>query len=318
MVPTAQSGAKSEKKKFAISLKSKKLGKSSRKSFDGSGKEGGGDGKESDDQEEPAVLALPAKVVREHEADMEKWSARGREICDEASDRAGVDGPKKGDVPAPHGNDAGKSSHLAASTSKPLPDPNKVAKTPDGKPICLLCRRKFPSLEKLRQHERVSALHKQNLAKKKAAEAAEKKNAVPAPPSADYRDRAKERRALFGPDAAPASAGGGEANEEPPAALGPSLDKARAVHGTEAVAPQESLGESNIGNKMLQKLGWKTGGALGRKMDSSVSADGSNGAAGGGVQAKDTLRADWERIESMAGAHGRNGQRGEGLRSAHQ
>lgn len=301
--PTAGSGGgKSDRKKFAISLKTKKkLGGSSKKS---TGKEGDGPGSANrEDAQAPA--ALPAKVAKQHEADMDKWSVRGREM---RQDDAGAGGGNTNKGSSPEVANAG-----AEKLSSPSADPDKVEKARDGKPICGLCRRKFASLEKLRQHERVSALHKQNLAKKKAAEEAKKKEAganpngmtAPGPPPADYRDRAKERRALFGPDAAH----GPKADEEP-AVMGPSLDRARTVESTEVVAPQENLGESNIGNKMLQKLGWKKGGALGRKQDSSVSADGSETGSAG--MAKDTLRADWERIESIAGGNSRLAQGGVG------
>uniref|UniRef100_A0A7R9W9B1 G-patch domain-containing protein n=1 Tax=Pseudictyota dubia TaxID=2749911 RepID=A0A7R9W9B1_9STRA len=258
---------------------------------------------------------------------MEKWSVRGQEMRggdDASAAAAGTDGPNQGSgASAARGNESSSSQGGVVADT-----PSKVTKTPDGKPICLLCRRKFASLEKLRQHERVSALHKQNLAKKKAAaeeEAKKKKEgsngtstaAVTAPPSpaVDYRDRAKERRALFGPDAA-----AGAKPDEEPVVLGPDLDRARAVASAEVVAPHESLGESNIGNKMLQKLGWKRGGALGREQQQQDLADGGVGV--GSVNAKDTLKSDWERIESLAGGNSHNrGQAGVGggdPRSLHQ
>jgi hypothetical protein len=51
----------------------------------------------------------------------------------------------------------------AASTAQ---DPGEVQKTPQGEPLCLLCLRKFTSVEKLRLHETGSVLHKLNAAKK--------------------------------------------------------------------------------------------------------------------------------------------------------
>jgi hypothetical protein len=52
------------------------------------------------------------------------------------------------------------------------------------------------------------------------------------------------------------------------------------------VDPQETLGESNVGNKMLQKLGWKSGTNLGRNA--------------GGESTGEALKKDWERIEQLA------------------
>jgi len=64
---------------------------------------------------------------------------------------------------------------------------DEVKRTADGKPICVLCKRKFASLEKLREHEKISSLHQENLAK------AEKASSI-----TEYRDRARERRQIFG------------------------------------------------------------------------------------------------------------------------
>lgn len=125
-----------------------------------------------------------------------------------------------------------------------------VATTSKGEPVCTLCRRKFKSMEQLRYHERASQLHKDNLAKEEAS---------------SYVDRAAQRRTLHGDDVA--------------ALPSATLDKPAALP-TEAVKPQDTLNESNIGHKMLQKLGWK-------KEDRDTRHS--------------TLVKDWEKIESLAG-----------------
>ena len=127
-------------------------------------------------------------------------------------------------------------------------------KTKGGQPICPWCRRKFLDLPHLQRHEERSAVHKINVAKWN-----ERKDR-------DYRDRAWERRLLHGP-------------ETPVLAV---VEQSAAV-ATDVVLPQDTLGEGNIGNKMLQKLGWKSGKSLGR--------------TGGGPN---QLEKDWDRIESLA------------------
>ena len=56
----------------------------------------------------------------------------------------------------------------------------------------------------------------------------------------------------------------------------------------EIVRPEDNLGESNIGNQMLQKLGWKSGSSLGR------------GGEGEQARTQSTLVKDWEKIETLA------------------
>ena len=58
-----------------------------------------------------------------------------------------------------------KRSALGGTTST-VQDYGEVRKTSHGEPLCLLCLRKFTSVEKLRLHEMGSVLHKENAAKK--------------------------------------------------------------------------------------------------------------------------------------------------------
>ena len=125
----------------------------------------------------------------------------------------------------------------------------------------------------MRQHEKHSALHKQNLEKKRKLE---EKNA-------EYRDRASERRTMYEVDTAvPVST-----IDQSVVDMGPSLDKARTVTKTETVAPKDTLGEHNIGNQMLLKMGWKpkSNGPSSEHMEDKLAK----------------LKQDWERIESLSG-----------------
>nr|XP_039262930.1 RNA-binding protein 5-like [Styela clava] len=122
---------------------------------------------------------------------------------------------------------------------KQMTDWNKMA--------CLLCRRAFLSKEGLEKHQKQSDLHRQNVeafrSKNKSASSQGQMLEQP-----KYRDRAAERRSKYG-------------------IADPPLKKAR--YHKAAPVPYEQptkdgIGDSNIGNKMLQKMGWKSGSGLGK------------------------------------------------------
>ena len=221
---------------------------------------------------EPKVAPqIGTKHQKEQVANIEKWSERQAEIQAELSTDSSA-------------QDVGASA-VASKNSE------KILKTAKGEPICTICKRKFPTVEKLRLHEKLSELHKQNLAKQTAAAGLKRKP----PPVIEYQDRAKKRRELHGPDAA--------------IGLPTAASLTLPPNDTEPQKPGDSLGTNNIGNQMLQKLGWKEGASLGRKSnEESDSASGENG----GEQSKkedstiENLRQDWDRIESMAAKQNRH------------
>lgn len=252
-----------EKKTIAIKLKSKVLpGKKSAKKV----------AKVAKEAKKLKIAPLSVQPFKEQDAIMAKWSEREKEklISTQAE-------------------------------KKSAKEPKTIAKTTSGQPICLLCRRKFANLEKLQQHEKLSALHKENLAKKKAADektAADEAKLKQLEPSSSeaYRDRASERRTMHGPESVlPALP-----------VVSRDVAAASAPEKADVVRPEDSLGASNIGNKMLQKLGWKSGATLGRQ------ADGPHGA--GNEQLQSTIVKDWEKIESLA-ASGHSQTRTYGPRS---
>ncbi|GAX23522.1 RNA-binding protein 5/10 [Fistulifera solaris] len=186
------------------------------------------------------VAVTQPRVHKQHELDIDKWS--DRQVEKRIEDR-------------------------------------QFQRTAKGEPMCPLCRRKFPSVEKLLQHEKVSQLHKDNLAK--AAQAKKEK------PS-QYVDRAEQRRSMYGPDV--------------PALPKRELSTELAAISNETAPVVDSLDkESNIGNQLLRKMGWKEGGAVGGR------PEGSSAAAG--------LVKDWERIEQLAeqGGKDRSGRNGGGV-----
>ena len=125
---------------------------------------------------------------------------------------------------------------------------------------CLLCQRAFKSREQLQKHINMSELHQTNL-KNWRAQYSEggggDGGTTPVGGGGQYRDRAKERRTKFGDDDKPIK------NRFKEKYLS-ALESSSAAGGSDLKsAPKVS--DSNIGNKMLQKMGWKDGQGLGKK-----------------------------------------------------
>lgn len=117
-----------------------------------------------------------------------------------------------------------------------LTDWNKLA--------CLLCKRQFQTKEILIKHQQMSDLHKQNLenlVKMKAAAGGNDSGQF------QYRDRAKERRDKYGIPPPP------EPRHKRPDLPVPYEQPTKS-----------GIGGDNIGNKLLQKMGWKAGKGLGK------------------------------------------------------
>ena len=148
----------------------------------------------------------------------------------------------------------------------------KVGKTKSGLPICMVCKRKFKDFAQCKKHFQFSELHKFNIGKRVKAQ------------DKFYQDRALTRRIMYEDQ----SQGMGPIlnSEDMQNVMAPSLDQAR-VAETEKIKPEDTLGTSNVGNKLLQKIGWK-GGSLGKK----TMCDGKDEAS--------RLRQDWDRIEKAA------------------
>ncbi|XP_074527497.1 RNA-binding protein 5 isoform X2 [Halichoeres trimaculatus] len=143
-------------------------------------------------------------------------------------------------------------------------DPEEGGAEPDGaegiqskltdwtKMACLLCRRQFPNKEGLLRHQQLSDLHKKNLEvlRRSKMSEAELEELERKETELKYRDRAAERREKYG-------------IPEPPAPK-----KKKFSQPTPAVnyeqPTKDGLNSDNIGNKMLQAMGWKEGKGLGR------------------------------------------------------
>lgn len=116
--------------------------------------------------------------------------------------------------------------------------------------VCLLCKRQFFSKDDLNRHQQVSTLHKKNmelLYLQKSLESGKKSK---------YRDRAKERRLKYG-----------ESDDPQPSKLKEKYLKAREVpemHSAVTVSSNDPISSENVGNKLLQKMGWTEGQGLGK------------------------------------------------------
>lgn len=117
---------------------------------------------------------------------------------------------------------------------------------------CLLCRRQFPNKESLIRHQQLSDLHKKNLEVlyRSQMSEAELEELERKESEMKYRDRAAERREKYG-------------IPEPPAPKKKKFTQPAAVINYEQPT-KDGLNSDNIGNKMLQAMGWKEGKGLGR------------------------------------------------------
>ncbi|KRF81319.1 RNA-binding protein 5-A [Drosophila virilis] len=123
---------------------------------------------------------------------------------------------------------------------------------------CLLCKRAFQSHDILQKHLKMSNLHKENLAKLNMDRGAGGSSEDAAGAGLSYRDRAKERRLKYGE------------GDPPP----PNRSRERFEHEIKnmqtrqkdgGAAPALPISSNNVGNRLLQKMGWSEGQGLGRK-----------------------------------------------------
>ncbi|KAG5881075.1 hypothetical protein JTB14_020405 [Gonioctena quinquepunctata] len=117
-----------------------------------------------------------------------------------------------------------------------------------AKLICNLCKRQLGSVEALTKHVKLSTLHKQNM------EVLKKKKLQKANDKIVYRDRAKERRMKYG-----------DPDEPKPSKLKEKYLKSRDMElPATSASVTEPIGSENVGNRLLQKMGWTEGQGLGK------------------------------------------------------
>lgn len=231
--------------------------------------------------QQPAASTV-SKLKQEQIANIGKWNVKQAEL----KQQSGLDSTSK--------------KSALPETQASLPKKQSIRTTAKGEPICMLCKRKFPNMAKLNLHVKSSELHKKNLQKlrekkkQQAAGGAGTKRKVDettasGPTSISvvegaptYTDRAEKRRQLHGVDVC-APAGGLRLLEQ----LEPNPNKLRDLREglTTDVAATDLLDESNVGHKLLQKMGYKA-------------EDRTNN--GKPKTADEHLRKEWDRIEAMA------------------
>lgn len=132
-----------------------------------------------------------------------------------------------------------------------------------SKLACLLCKRQFPAKETLLKHQQMSDLHKNNLNEYVRAKGINLQSGGTPQQQQQYRDRAKERRQKYGAPPPPHIAGRSQAapaarDEDVPDELPPPIVIAEQP-------PTPAMDNNNIGNKLMQKMGWAQGQGLGRE-----------------------------------------------------
>ena len=220
------------------------------------------------DNSQQQQTATVSKVKQQQIDNIGKWNEKQAELKDK--------------------NHTGASATTPSQVSDPpTPQvPQKVRTTVKGEPICMICKKKFPNLAKLRLHEKASELHKKNLKllqeKRKAKLAANPsaKRKLEDPNTKEthmYMDRAEKRRQLHGTDLrAPIP----QAMLQVPQANPP-------IPASVPTAPgADLLDENNMGHKMLLKMGYRAKDPQ-QQQDKPKSAN-------------EHLRKEWDRIEAMA------------------
>lgn len=160
-----------------------------------------------------------------------KWTERRREENEDAETPSVFVVAKNETTSTVPGNPAVATASAAASSSQP---------------VCLLCRRQFPSFDVLKRHERESKLHADNVAKAKVE-------------AKQYRDRASERR-LMNP--------GDDVDKKEVEEKREDFERSRASMATVPVpaAPiSVDRDEANPGNALLRRMGWADGKGLGKE-----------------------------------------------------
>lgn len=264
-----------------------------------------------------ASTSVVSKAQKEQIANIEKWTGKQAEL-NEGTTASATSAAPAGTV---EGDSATTMGRLQPQQQQQ--QLNKVRTTAKGEPMCVICKRKFPTIEKLRLHEKASDLHKKNLlilqqqqqqraAKRKVDEldpndesgsstaavgtvsgesSRNNTTTVTAASTTQYQDRAEKRRQLHGPDSSIAIAGARIFGGLPPSIAGHGSGGSGGIE--EETASLDPLDQTNIGHKMMQKMGYSN-------IKDSEKDD-----------VNDPLRREWDRIEALA-SHHKHGPRGGG------
>ncbi|SAM81990.1 related to RNA binding motif protein [Ustilago bromivora] len=219
-------------------------------------------------------------------------SGRGFANASIASKQSSAEGSRHAPAQKPSDVSAGKDS----SSLQPSPHITQMSEeeltTYDYKDqervACLLCQRKFKVIDTLHKHVSQSQLHKDNLANldacrlgvaRKLEALSEAQSGTQAPKPAPiassstttqsqqanlppgYRDRASERRAVFGADTPSKSGTPSTKVFDGPKAVPAPVAREEPVHS----AQEKPIESDNFGSKLLAMMGWTQGQGLGLK-----------------------------------------------------
>lgn len=155
----------------------------------------------------------------------------------------------------PYGSDSDNDTDFTPScgnvSEKDLIDFSKLT--------CLLCKRAFQSLDILNKHIKISNLHKENLQKLNLNSQNSDDGSSGNAGGLSYRDRAKERRLKYG-----------EVDPPPPNRSRERFEKEMRKQTAQMQKQANSnlanvpIDQSNLGNRLLQKMGWSEGQGLGK------------------------------------------------------
>ncbi|WWC87543.1 uncharacterized protein L201_002433 [Kwoniella dendrophila CBS 6074] len=252
----------------------------------------------------------PTSSSRKIAKNINKWNTKQSELAAPEDTSKEFNAPTKGfsdvnltlGVKRPIGSTlSGEQSKTPTSASNPGPSrsPQGETTTPNdfdytdistlattGKVACLLCQRQFKTEEVLKKHVAQSDLHKTNLADSNAREAGMKRKqatnsaSITTSTTGDneaqqpkYRDRAAERREAFNQPIVPIPT-------ESPSWQLEQAKKRKFAEGPKAPSPisatppppsiEPGKDESNVGNQLLAKMGWKTGTGLGKDSEGRI------------------------------------------------
>ncbi|XP_059619269.1 RNA-binding protein 5 [Phlebotomus argentipes] len=119
---------------------------------------------------------------------------------------------------------------------------------------CLLCKRAFQSPDILQKHLQKSTLHLENMRRYNLSRG---DGDAAGNAGQSYRDRALERRLKYGePDPPPPNRSKERFQRE--------IEKQSTTVPSSAASSSVPIGQNNVGNKLLQKMGWTEGQGLGR------------------------------------------------------
>lgn len=192
----------------------------------------------------------------------------------------------------PYGSDSDNDGDQVASGSSGAV-PNEKDLVDFAKLTCLLCKRAFQSLDILNKHIKMSNLHKENLQKLSAGNHSDSLNSA----ALLYRDRAKERRLKYG-----------EVDPPPPNRSRERFEKELRKQTVQMQKQTSSnlanipIDESNVGNRLLQKMGWSEGQGLGKSNQGRTNIiEVSNSISYSKTLNKHVLFANWDDSFSISG-----------------